>query len=526
MEIYMIKEELERNKKQLFLSLAAVFIWGLFAHGFAFSGSYLTHDSLLELNSEVMGNQIKMGYGRVLTPIYRDLVGSDVALPWMMGLLALLWIGLSVFFMIRIFCVESPVIVCLIAGVCTTNIAVSSITATYIHDLDSYMFSLLCAVLAVYLWRDRTTGWIFGAIPAAVSLGIYQGFIFVAVTLVMLVCIFDLLNGRDFKQVFTDGMKAIGMIILGGLLYYLLMKTLLATAGLNLVGGEYNSLDRMQLLTPENLIPQVLSAYEDWLSRLVNADSGYSSALVKGLVVLLLTEIVAILIIGLRKRRVRPAQKALCVLLVVLLPLGMNMLHVMTVGNNHDLMTYPIWLIYIFALLLADWIWQQRETADGQSVNLWIAKGQRLLCIVLIFIFVYGNVRFSNGMYMKKALEHDAYMSLMTRIVARMEAMEEYVPGETEVVFVGLPEQLNAVMPGFESYSRVTGMAKSDMIYVNSRDRFQAYFDYMMGLPILLAEDDYWTDSDQMDAVQQMPVYPSLGFMQMMDGILFVKLGN
>jgi len=213
-----ITEALERSKKQLYLSLAATFIWGLFAHGYAFAGNYVTHDSLREFHSEILGNEIKMGSGRVLTPIYRDLLGSDVTLPWLMGLLALLWIGLAVFLMIRLFRVESNVITCLIAGACVTNIAVSSTTATYIHDLDSYMFSMLCAVVAVYIWRNHKLGWLMGAVFIAASLGIYQSFVFVAVTLAMMVCILDLLDGKSFKVVFADGIRAILMIVLGGIL--------------------------------------------------------------------------------------------------------------------------------------------------------------------------------------------------------------------------------------------------------------------------------------------------------------------
>lgn len=517
---------LEQNKKQLYLSLAATFVWGLFAHGYAFSSNIFSHDSLRELHAEILGNEIKMGSGRVLTPIYRDLFGTDVTLPWLIGLLALLWIGLAVFLIVKMFRVESPVLVCLIAGVCTANIAVSSTIATYIHDLDSYMFAMLCAVASVYIWRTHSRGWLPGAVLAAISLGIYQSFLFVAVTLAMMVCILDLLNERSFREVFADGMKAIGMLLLGGLLYYLIMKVMLALAGIALTKGDYNSLDRALSLSPEMIVPQILGAYKDCFTRLIDSYSAYPSILVRGGTVLLLVSGVFAVAAGLMNRKVRPAAKVLCVLLVVLLPLGMNMIYVLTVGKNHDLMTYPIWLVYILALLLADRLWRKWQSADAHSRLSWLAKGQRLLCMVLVFALVYGNVRFANGMYMKKALEHEAYMSLMTRVVARMEMVDDYIPGETEVVFVDLPDNLNEVMPGFKDYWNVIGMTESDMIYVGARDRYQAFFDYMMGLPILLAEESIWNAAAQLEAVQQMPVYPAAGSVQMIDGILYVKLGK
>lgn len=518
-----ITESLAQHRKQLSLSLAATFLWGLFAHGFAFSNNNVTHDSLREFHSEILGNEIKMGSGRVLTPIYRDLFGTDVTLPWFMGLLALLWIGLAVFLIVRLFRVESPALVCLIAGVCATNLAVSSTIATYIHDLDSYMFSMLCAVLSAHIWRSHSKGWLLGAVFAAISLGIYQSFFFVAVTLVMMVCILDLLQERSFRVVFTGGLKAIGMFLLGGGLYFLMMKVLLAAAGLKLVGGEYNSLDKALSLTPDTLVPQILSAYRDFFTRLIASYSAYPSILVKAGTMLLLAGILIVVTAGLCNRNVHIPEKLLCILLVLLLPLGMNLIHVMTVGNNHDLMTYPIWMTYVLALILADWIWKQ-ETAAGKPD--WLMAGQRMVCMALVFLLVYGNVRFANGMYIKKELEHEAYTSLMTRVVARMESMEDYMPGETEVVFADMPENLNDVMPGFKDYWNVTGMTEPDMIYVGARDRFQAYFDYMMGLPILLAEDALWNGAPELEAVQEMPVYPAQGSMQMIEGVLYVKLGD
>lgn len=521
-----ITEFLERNKKQLLLSLASTFIWGLFAHGYAFGSNILNHDSLREFHGEILGNEIKMGSGRVLTPIYRELLGSDVTLPWLAGLLSLLWIGLAVFFIVRLFRVESPVLVCLIAGVCTANIAVSSTVATYIHDVDCYMFSMLCAVAAVYAWRSHPMGWLIGAVFAAMSLGIYQSFIFVAVTLVMMVCILDLLQERECKVVFTDGIKAIAMLVLGGLLYYLVMKVILSLAGIALTKGDYNSLDRALTLSAENFVPQILSAYKDCFARMIDSYSSYPSILVRGGTVLLLISSGFAVTAGLLNRKVHPMGKGLCILLILLLPLGMNMIHVLTVGKNHDLMTYPIWMVYILALLLADWLLGKWKNADVSGAKAWLASGQRMLCMMLVFVLVYGNVRFANGMYMKKMLEHEAYMSLMTRVIARMEMVEEYIPGETEVVFVDLPDNLTSVMPGFKDYWNVIGMTKPDMIYVGARDRYQAFFDYMMGLPILLADEDIWNVADQNQTVQQMPVYPARESMQMIDGILYVKLGQ
>ena len=78
-------------------------------------------------------------------------------------------------------------------------ITVSATAATYIHDLDSYMFAILCTVAAV---------WLLGWALAAVSLGIHQSYGFLSISLAMTVCALDLLNGDEFGGVFQKSLRA------------------------------------------------------------------------------------------------------------------------------------------------------------------------------------------------------------------------------------------------------------------------------------------------------------------------------
>lgn len=510
-------QQRKQGRQQLQFSLVSVFGWGMAAHGYMFLDNSLSHDSLREFHGEILGNNIKMGSGRVFTSLYRDLLGSDVTLPWLTGLLALLWIGLAVYLTARIFRVESKMTLCLIAGVFATNIAVSATTATYIHDLDSYMFSLLCAVASVCLWREWKFGWLPGAVFAAGSIGIYQGYLFVAVTLVMLSCILRLYRAERFREVFRDGLKAVGMLLLGGVLYYAAMKAMLALTGAQLVKGDYNSMDLILHQSPAAILGLVGGAYSDWFHRLWQAYSSYPGILVKGITLVFFGICGAGLITMLMNKSIGWGEKLLCMLLIGLLPLGMNLIYVLTISRNHDLMTFPIWLFYLFAVLSADFL----ATAWKKSGQ-WVRAG----CIALALVLLYGNVRFSNGMYMKKDLEYDAYLSLMTRIVTRMEMTEGYVPGQTTVVFVGNPENHSSVMPGFMDYWNVTGMTSSDLILEPERSRYQAYFDYVLGLPVNLADAQLWNEISFSEAVQAMPCYPAADCMEFQGDILVVKLGQ
>ena len=81
------------------------------------------------------------------------------------------------------------------------------------------------------------------------------------------------------------------------------------------------------------------------------------------------------------------------------------------------------------------------------------------------------------------------------------------------------------VIPGFKDYWNVTGMMKTDVVYAGGPSYYQAYFDYVLGTPILLAEASLWRDIEKSDFVKQLPCFPDKDCIAMYDGVLVVKLG-
>ena len=512
-----IVDTFERNKSKLYFALASTFFWGLLAHAYCFFDNSFSHDSLNELHGAIFGNNIKLVSGRIFVPLYRDLLRSDVTLPWLIGFLSLLWIGLAVFLVLRIFRVESKLTGFLVAGIFSVNISVSATAATYIHDLDCDMFALMCAVGAVWLWKERKWGVLPGAVLLTVSMGMYQSFLFVGIGLIMLVCILDLLDGARFAQVFSRGMRAVGMILLGGGGYYGALQVSQKLSGIALSSGDYNSLDLMGKLSGGTLLENLCGAYRDFFYRLMNVYTTYPSTLTKAATAALMTLVITAVVWGLMSRRLGWREKLLLLALALLLPLGLNMIYVLTLGASHDLMVYGIWVFYLVALLLSDWLAKQGR---GQ-----LLKWQQPFCMLMVALILYGSVQFANGMYLKKDQEYDAYLSMMTRVVDRMETCEGYTAGQTPVVFAGMPQVMNQVAPGFMDYWNVTGMLSSDVIFMPEKTRYQAYFDYVLGLPLLLAEDEIWMQLRKSQQVQDLPQYPAAGCVQLLDGVLIVKLG-
>lgn len=510
----------ERNRQQLYVALTAVFVWGLAAHGYGFLQSSFSHDSLTEFNAADGGDVWKVRLGRFVIPVYRAVFRTELTLPWMIGLLSLVWIGLAVFLVAKLFRMESRGLVLVTAGIFTVNLTVSATAATYLHDFDCDMFALLCAVGAVYCWNtDKTKYLLLGAVSVALSLGIYQSYLSVTIVLVMFVCILDLLNGVCFRKVLVRGLKAIGMIILGGLVYYALMQLTLVATGIRLSSGESNSLDQALTLTPYSILKLAVYSYFDCFDWLWDTFSVYPEWLVKGITGLLVGIIVAAGMTGLCSKKLGLAEKLLGITLVGLLPLGMNLMYVLTNGAVHYLMVYAVWLFYLLALLLARWLGERIKMQKAKQC-LWLGS------LLLVGVLLYGNVQTANALYLKKDMEQDAFLSMMTRIVYRMEDCDGYVSGETPVVFVGRPEQLQEALPGFEKFTGITGQHQIETADTRIEYRIRRYFQYVLGTRDIMAEDKVWDSMQQDPRVADMPIYPQDGCTALIDGVLVVKLGE
>lgn len=513
--------------KWLRFVMISVFLWGIVAHGYGFAQNSFSHDSLNEFNGELFGNLWKIQLGRFVIPVYRGIFRTDLTIPWLIGFLSLVWIGLAVFLVLQIFNIQSKTVAFLTAGIFVTNITVTATASTYMHDFDCDMFALLCAVMAVYLWQNVRYGAVFGSVFVVLFLGIYQSYVSVTIVLVMMVCIFQLLDGESFKTVFVQGMKAVGMLILGGILYYLVTKVAVRLAKTTLQMGEYNSLYTMFRLTPKNAIFLAADVYRGVYEWLTEVMSVYPECVVKGITFVLLLSATGGFVISVISTKVQRLEKLLSVCLVALLPLGMNVSHILTVGVSHDLMVYAVWLFYLLALLLAQrltkWV-KEYLAAHGKAET--CASWPEKICMVLIAVLLYSNVQVANAVYLKKDQEYDATLSYMTRVMYRLEDYEGYDLWSTPVVFAGSTHRMLGAIPGFEKYYGMTGQWSTDTLDSIKKERYEAYFRYVLVNQIVFAEEEVWDAMQEDPRVAEMPSYPEDGCIAMIDDVLVFKLGD
>ena len=116
------------------------------------------------------------------------------------------------------------------------------------------------------------------------------------------------------------------------------------------------------------------------------------------------------------------------------------------------------------------------------------------------------------------------YMLLSGLSIAR----EDFIPEETEVVFIGAANRDETVY-GMERVSSILALRKNFSIYMDTSEHnyntYKAYFEYVLQQPVRFCSDEVHARMEEDERVQALPAFPKKGCMEMIDGMLVIKMG-
>ncbi|MBO6041056.1 MAG: glucosyltransferase domain-containing protein, partial [Oscillospiraceae bacterium] len=378
------KDGLTREEEQrLFLGCVLfVFLWGLAAHAYGFLHGDFSHDMLNALVADNVETYWKMQLGRLWVVLYRRTVRGVIAAPWLCGVLGFVWLSLSCFLIAKLFRIRSRVLLCPLAGILTVNLTTIAMTATYLYEFDFDMFALLLAAAAVFLWdRYGWAGSLLGALFVTGVLGLYQSYVCVVVTLILLLSIAALLRGETFGTVFQKGLRGILMLLIGALLYYGALQWMCAVKGITLNTNSYNSVYTVLEGDAKGPgFPATIGAvYRNWADAFFRRGAAHIEAPVLLCNIVLAVCFLAGVLVWLVREKAGAAEKLLLLVLVFLLPFGMNATRMLSGRDVHDLMKYGFWLFYPACLLP----WSVRK---NNSARRSFSAAQRFSALLVLIV--------------------------------------------------------------------------------------------------------------------------------------------
>lgn len=494
---------------RLKICFAATALCMLLAHGFAWFNLFPSHDgTIVVFDADVVMLQL----GRwVELPYFRFLRGR-VNNPWLNGAYTVFWTSLAMYLASSLLQLgrKATAAVC---GVFSTAISVTLLYATYYDKTDVYTCAMFLVFLGVYAVRRCRRPWL-GVLLCGgclcLSMGLYQGYIEFAIGLLLLCMLRDCLTKElPWADYLRQGFTSVAALLLGGVLYAVSMKAVLAYKHLELI-DSYNGLQQMGRGGPVVWLSRLPGAYKQVFATLLGYDVWNNRGMRLATALCLLLALACLVLALRRKPRRVLAQTAI---LLVLLPLGLNVVFLLSEQAPTLLMLYPVYLVYALVLLLT-------ETDTAPRSAAWLA------CVLCAFLTL-ENVIYANGAYTYRKLVYEHTRGQVYTIMAKVQDLPGYVEGETLVVFSGDFTDSNFTYHNdlLRQYEEGdTGLSGSAITYDGT---IKWWFANIMGSGARVvntqAELDAWAENP---AVQAMPSYPASGCIAMVDGVAVVKLSD
>ena len=494
------------------LPFLAALIWGFLAYTFAFTNKLINHDEVGQLFAKgATVSSGRWGLG------FLDVIFPNVSMPWIYGVFTIFFIAISVCLILDLFSIRSRMIQILLAGTIVVFPSVIGLFG-YMFTSSSYGLSFLLAVLAVWL-ICRPCKW--AVLPAlcclVASVSIYQSYISIAASLLVLVLIRMRLVGEDPLSVLKKGIWYVLFLIFSLGVYYLATQMILILKDISFNEYAADSLS----FTPAHLLEGIRLSYVNFLRFFYWAHHRLMpTALSRKLHILLFAAMAVLLFLWARKQNTACGGRFLLLLVLIgILPLAINCMYLITAEESiHTLVLYSFIAVYIFAAILAQLWWE--ETAAGNLPELMrrlTLDGMALVLAAIVCINVYT----ANTAYLTLHLRYENAYAFYTSLTAQIRQMPEFRDG-TKIAVLGdwqSPDFYSENMEFTYFLVGVKGFMPSDY-------SAQSFLEYYIGFPAEFVSEEEAAVIRQSSAYQNMSTYPYYGSVGVIDDTIVVKLSE
>ena len=501
------KQKITKRDCYTFMTVVIV---GLLTHMRVFISDIPNHDGM----SSIYFDQNMITSGRWFLRVACG-ISSDYTLPWLIGVLCVLYLALTAVLLHRFYEVKHTFTAMLLGAVLVTYPTLASNFA-YIFTADGYMLALLLAVLAVYLVERKKWGFLWGAVALGFSMGIYQAYISFAMILAVYAVCRAWFFGKELKEKLSITWRYIAMGGLGAVIYYVMLQILLLVQQTELSGyqgiGEGNT---------NSLIETVVLIYKDFMVHTLRGNIMMQD----GLPAFAVAALAALAFVVLLKALYRAGSLkniwtylAAGVALAVL-PVCFNAILLISPDViYHALMRYQWVLIPMIALVILDRHFTVGIHIKAQAVLSWAG-------IVLAVVIAFQYTVICNIGYFNLEKKFEKTYAYCLRLLEQME--------ETEGYYHGMPVAMIGVVGDhyLPSTDLTVGVTDS-LIGVNgdylfyTAENYKAFMAYYFGVEIETVPIEDMVDIIQTPEYKELSVFPKENSMKVVDGILYIRTEN
>lgn len=447
-------------------------------------------------------------------------VWGDYNLPYFMGMLSILVLACTVVVICDLLNIQDwKYGICIGAIIMCFPSVTTTLLFTYTTLFD--MIAILLAVLAAWLTEKKKYGFLLGMLCMACSLGIYQAYLPILVTLLLLLGIQYVYGGeKDIRGVLFIAGKYLGTIVGSLVLYYAILKWRLWHTG-NVLSG-YRGIDKMGHFDG-GLGETLVSAYRDFFSVEYYRNTGIAKTCVSIIamyVSIVLIVVLAICIISsfIKKSRTVDQCNTRIVMIFILavalalIPLAVNTIEVMCSQTDvSTLMAFTMVFVYIIPVVLL--YWKQDLNGRIKKVLSGVEAG-----IIIIVSLNYGYQ--ANGCYANMYYSNEQAQNYLNSVMAQVRMTEGFT-ADKEWVVIGKTFK----DPMYENPWNVPQFqyGGSELAMMNGYFR-DMYVQQYLGMQINRASYEDTVAVKNMEEVKKMPCYPDYGSIKVVDDYVVIKI--
>ena len=494
-------------KREWKLAFLSTFLVGLLCHMPIMLRDIPNHDGLASMYFD----QNMITSGRWFLTVACG-VSSYYTLPWLIGLLAMLYLGIASALLVEFLEVRQGWAAAVIGGLLAVFPSLAS-TFAYVFTMDGYMLAVLLAVLAVLLTKKYRLGFLPGALCLACRLGIYQSYLPFAV----LLCLYGIyMLGVSEGAVREKAKKGLAYVWMGGLgvaSYYVILQILLRIQGKEL--ASYQGISGMGSVPRRGLAETVMQMYRDFLAFTLKGNVFMNNPFAWGAMILLGICVLAVLfsLCGQKKWWKSPWFFAIIAVTVVGLPIAMNLIIVISPDVTYHLLMRYQWVLLPICMVAA-----VSRHSRHRPWAAWLA----LIC-GLVLAFNYGvmdQIAYSN--LEKKYEKTYAYC---IRLLDRIEQTEGYYQGIPIAMIGVVGDQPYPVtdLTG-EVTAGMIGMGGDSLLYTGAN--YQAFIQNYLGATLNVLPPEAMEEMYYSEAYREMESFPGADSIRIIDGVMYIKTEN
>lgn len=498
----------------------AAILFGLMTHLYQFTNKLYNYD---ELAITPAGYGIGAEAGRWFLQLFGGYTASwfgNYSLPLLNGLMSLFLVAVSAALVADAFRVKSRIFAAAIGGLMAVFTPVVCMFY-FMYAAPFYSLAIFFSVLASYLvlkYPKKLLPHLIAVVLLACSLGTYQAYYANAACMfvmhLILVSAFSD-EGTTVKEIVLTGVRYLAVLAAALIAYLLLHKFFVALWDVQMV--NYQGMDSMGQMTAEQLLGALKNCFWSMKQLAAGHIMSLSPTRLFHRAFKLVYLIFGVSIVGVLFLKKGAWIKKVFVLFgFAIFPVALFLIYPMSPGAwAYTLMGYaavflPVFLVIWVEKFCENITFRQSVTALAQ----WVTA---LLTISMVLLYVW----YGNGCYM--ALEYTKYHDLAyyQTMVTQIKSLEGYTD-EMPVAIIGneISDATNNMGSMVGSTFGLDGRTESN---INAYSRNSIITKYLGFAPRFCSYEEI-VELMKEEVVREMPCYPDEGAIQIVDGVVVIKL--